>query len=89
MMDLQTINPATLAGVKPGSIQNKQCVNNTIYKPQCKLPLVARRSCVKDLLMLEHYLGIFKKAIVHAALRGLISSTVADWIIQRGGLSHV
>ena len=38
--------------------------------------------------MFERLLGIFKQAIVHAALRGLIPIATADWIIQRGGLSH-
>ncbi len=29
-----------------------------------------------------------KSAIVRAALAGLIPCTLADWLIQRGGLSH-
>lgn len=29
-----------------------------------------------------------KSAIVRAALAGLIHYAVADWLIQRGGLSH-
>jgi hypothetical protein len=32
--------------------------------------------------------GWFKSRIISAALHGLIAIKLADWFIQRGGLSH-